>query len=268
MAAAKTGQQISIPVTEATIHPTAIVSPRAELAADAVVGPYTIIEDAVHIGPGTNVGPHCVVHRYTRIGANNTIHPHAVIGGEPQDISYKGEETWIEIGDNNVIREGVTLHRSTETELPTRIGSHCFLMAYAHVGHGCQVGDEVILTNNVMLAGHVYLGDKSILGGGAAIHQFCRIGAMTMISGMAGVRKDILPYSMVIGEPARHYGLNKVGLRRSGVKGDRYRSLEQAFRAIRTRSSLETVENTPEVLHLKNWLAEKSKRGLTGFART
>ena len=139
-------------------------------------------------------------------------------------------------------------------------------MAYSHAGHECQLGNKVILTNNVMLAGHVEIGDRAIIAGGAAVHQFCRVGTLAMVSGLAGVLKDVLPYSIVMGAPARHYRLNTVGLRRSGITGERYRSLERAFRALRSQQPLEGLGDTPEIEHLRDWLSARSRRGLTAFA--
>jgi UDP-N-acetylglucosamine acyltransferase len=248
-------------------HPTAIIASGAELGDDVDVGPYAVIEDRVSIGAGTVIGPHAVIHNHARIGARNRIHAHAVIADTPQDYAYSGEETWVEIGDDNIIREGVTIHRSTDLDIPTRVGAQCFLMAYSHVAHGCQVSDGVILTNNVMLGGHVEVGAGAIIGGGTAVHQFCRIGASTMVAGVAGILKDILPFTMAMGVPALHYRLNSVGLKRAGVNGPRYRSLEQAFRALRSGSAPDLSEATPELKLLEEWLAAESKRGLAGFIR-
>ncbi len=249
-------------------HPTAIIASGAELADDVDVGPYAVIEDQVSIAAGTVIGPHAVIHSHARIGARNRIHAHAVIADTPQDYAYAGEETWVAIGDDNIIREGVTIHRSTDVDVPTRVGSKCFLMAYSHVAHGCQVSDGVVLTNNVMLAGYVEVGAGAIIGGGTAVHQFCRIGASTMVAGVAGILKDILPYTMAKGAPALHYRLNSVGLKRAGVNGPRYRALEQAFRALRAGSKPDLNEATPELELLAEWLAADSKRGLAGFIRT
>ncbi len=234
-------------MTDYQRHPTAIIASGAELADDIDVGPYAVIEDQVSIGAGTVIGPHAVIHSHARIGARNRIHAHAVIADTPQDHAYAGEETWVEIGDDNIIREGVTVHRSTDVDIPTRVGSKCFLMAFSHVAHGCRVSDGVILTNNVMLAGYVEVGAGAIIGGGTAVHQFCRIGASTIVAGVAGVLKDILPYTMAWGAPALHYRLNSVGLKRAGVNGPRYRVLEQAFRALRAGSKPDLGEATPEL---------------------
>ncbi len=254
-------------MTDSQRHPTAIIASGAELADDVVVGPYAVIEDQVSIGAGTVIGPHVVIYSHARIGARNRIHAHAVIADTPQDFSFSGEGTWVEIGDDNVIRESFTIHRATNTEQPTRIGSKCFLMAYTHVAHDCQLGDGVILTTYAGLAGCVEVGAGAIIGGGAAIHQFCRIGSCAMVAGHAGVLKDVLPYSMVWGLPALHYRLNSVGLKRAGVTGERYRALERAFRVLRAGSEPDLDETTPELQLLKSWLAADSKRGLTGFFR-
>lgn len=250
------------------IHPTAIVSPDAKLGDGVTIGPYVVIEAPVSIGAGSRVGAHSVILPYSRVGDANRIHAHVVIGDDPQDLSFKGAETWVEIGDQNIIREGVTIHRSTDPELPTRVGSSCFLMAYSHVAHNCQVGNGVVMTNNALLAGHVEVGDQVVLGGGAAIHQFCRVGAMAMVSGLAGVLKDVLPYSVVHEAPARHYRLNTVGLRRAGIRGERYRVLENVFRELRARGTIAADHpSTLEVDYLRHWLARPSKRGLSGFVR-
>ena len=259
---------LRVSMTNSQIHPTAIIAVGAELADGVEVGPYAVIEDRVHVGSGTVIGPHAVIHNHARIGARNRIHAHAVIADTPQDYSFSGEETWVDIGDDNIIREGVTIHRSIKTDTPTRVGSKCFLMAYSHIAHGCDVGDGVILTNNVMLAGDVAVGPGAIIGGGTAVHQFCRIGASAMVSGATGVLKDILPFAVAMGVPALHHRLNAVGLKRAGVSGARYRALEQAFRALRGGGKPDFSESTPELEQLEAWLNAESKRGLTGFVRT
>jgi UDP-N-acetylglucosamine acyltransferase len=252
---------------ESHIHPTAIVSPNAKLAEGVTVGPYSIIYDHVEIGANCVIGPHVVIHDYVRMGSENRLHAHALIGDIPQDISFDpATETWVEIGDANTLREGITIHRSTSPAAPTKVGSNGYLMAYVHVGHDCTIGDGVVLTLNCILGGHVEVGDNAVLGANAAVHQFCRIGRNTMVAGFVGVRKDVLPFSMIAGAPARHYRLNTVGLRRAGIKGERYRILEQAYRAVAGGDrSLDAIEDTDEVLYLKDWLAKKSKRGLSGF---
>lgn len=248
------------------IHPTALVHPGARLAEGVIVKPFALIEDQVAIGADSVIGPHAVIHACTQMGERNKVHAHAVLGDVPQHTAYDGSETWLEIGDDNVIREGVTLHRSITPGQPTRIGSDCFLMAYAHVAHDCRVGNGVIMTNNVCLGGHVEVGDRAVLGGGALIHQFVRIGAYAMVAAFVVARKDVLPFSMAAGNPLRHYRLNTLGLRRAGIRGKAYGALETAFRTLRSGQALESVADTPEVALLRDWL-EHSKRGLSAFIR-
>lgn len=251
-----------------SIHPTAIIASTAEIAADVVIGPYVVIEDNVSIGAGTTIGPHAVIHRYTKIGERNRIHAHAVLGDLPQHLAYNGAETWLEIGDDNIIREMVTIHRALGAESSiTRVGSHCFLMANSHIGHDCVIGDFVVIANNVAIAGHVEIGERAVIGGMTGVHQFTRIGALVMVAACTMVRKDILPYCMVGGDPVKHYRLNSIGLRRNGVNGDRYRKLEQAYRRLRDGDTLDGFENMPEIEHWRAWLAAGSKRGLSGFLK-
>ncbi|MBT8127346.1 MAG: acyl-ACP--UDP-N-acetylglucosamine O-acyltransferase [Gammaproteobacteria bacterium] len=251
------------------IHPTAIVASGATLAEGVQVGPYAVIHDHVEIGANSTIGPHAVIHDYVRLGANNRVHAHAVLGDLPQDIGFDpATETWVEIGDGNTFREGVTIHRATSPERVTRLGSNAYMMAYTHIGHDCRVGDGVIITINTAVGGHVEIGDRAVLGGSVAVHQFCRIGQYAMVAGFIAVRKDVLPYTMVAGDPARHYRLNSVGLRRAGIKGERYRQLEQAYRALRAGDKpLSGIPASDEVVHLREWLAKDSKRGLSGFLR-
>ncbi len=252
-----------------SIHPTAVVSGKAEIDPSVVIGPFAVIEDHVHIAAGTTIGPHAVVREFCRIGQNNAIDAHAVIGGHPQHTKFAGAETWVEVGDNNVIREGATIHRAFEPGAVTKIGSDCFLMSYAHVGHDCTVGDNVTLSNNIVLGGHVVMGDSVVMGGCAGAHQFLRVGSYAMIGGYVPLRKDVLPYSMVGGEPVRHYRLNTIGLRRAGFNKERYRAVEAAFRALREgNQELSGVPDTDDVNHLREWLAAKSKYGVYGFSGT
>ncbi|MCP4407794.1 MAG: acyl-ACP--UDP-N-acetylglucosamine O-acyltransferase [Gammaproteobacteria bacterium] len=248
------------------IHETAVVSAEAHLESGVSIGPYAVVEDNVYIGRDTIIGPHAVIHSYVKLGTGNRIHAHAVIGDLPQDIGYSGDRSWVIIGDNNVIREQVTVHRSTNEERPTTLGSGCFLMTQSHVGHDCQIADGVILTNCATLAGHVQVGVQAVLGGLVPVHQFVRIGCYAMVGGNTGIRKDVLPYSMVSGEPARHFRLNTIGLRRAGIRGQRYRALEAAFRMLRRGETLDALPATPEIDLLRGWLKAPSKRGLTGFS--
>jgi len=250
------------------IHSTAVISSKAEIDSDVKIGPYSVVEDNVFIQSGTEIGPHCVLHSFTRLGKNNQLHAQVVLGGIPQDISFKGEETWAQIGDENIIRENCTVHRSTNSEAPTTVGSKCYLMSYSHVAHDCKLGDEVILTAYVGLSGHIVIGDKAILGGHVGTHQFIRIGKMSMIAGYTPVRKDVLPYSLLGGDPVRHMRLNSIGLRRSGIKGEQYKKLEQAFRALRNGGSVEDLQGSKEIDHMREFMSAPSKRGIYGFAKT
>ncbi len=247
------------------IHPTATISTKANIDTDVTIGAYSLVEDNVEIGSGTKIGPQCVIHPYVKLGRENQLHTQVILGGIPQDISFLGEETWVEIGDQNIIRENCTVHRSTNPQQPTRIGSKCFLMSYSHVAHDCQLGDEVVLTAYVGLSGHIEIGDKANLGGHVGTHQFIRIGKLSMVAGYTPVRKDVLPYCLLGGEPVCHYRLNTIGLRRAGIKGDRYKKLELAFRKLRESESIEDLGSTPEIDHLREWMTAPSKRGIYGF---
>lgn len=248
------------------VHPSAVVSKDASVGEGVEIGPGAIVEGSVEIGAGTKIGPYAVIREYTRIGKGNTIDAHAVIGGKAQHTGYDGSETWVVIGDNNVMREYVTINRAYLPGAETRIGSNCFFMTQAHVGHDSIVGDNVVLTNNATLAGHVEVGRNVVMGGMAAAHQFTRIGPFCMVAGFIPLRKDVLPYTLIGGTPVRHYRLNAVGLRRNGVTGDRYKALERAFRALRNGDeSLEGIPETEEVAFLRDWLSVKTKYGHYGF---
>jgi len=226
----------------------AIVDPGARIAPDVEIGPFSIIGPDVEIGPGSRIGPHVVVRGPTRIGAHNRIFQFASVGEECQDKKYRGEPTRLEIGDHNVIREGVTIHRGTvQDQGLTKIGSHNLLMAYAHVAHDCVVGDHVILANNTALAGHVHVDDHAILGGFTLVHQFCRIGKHVMCGTGTVVLKDIPAYLMASGNTAKPHGLNTEGLRRRGFSPEALSTLRQAYKVV-FRQKL-TLEQALEQLH-------------------
>lgn len=247
------------------IHPTAVVSPKAELASDAIIGPYAVIEGHCKIASGVEIGPHVVIHPFVRLAEEVKVGPHSVLGGTPQDLSYKGQETWLEVGPHTLIREAVTLHRSTKPEQPTRIGADCYLMGHTHVGHDCQVGNGVIITQEVALGGHVQVGDFAVIGGMVGVHQFVRIGSRAMIGSSSKVSRDVYPFTLVDGHPAMHYRLNTVGLRRAGVTGERYHVLERAFRSLREGQAIGDLPYSKEVEALKAFIAAPSKRGYSGF---
>jgi UDP-N-acetylglucosamine acyltransferase len=252
-----------------SVHSTAIVSPDARLGRDVTVGPCAVIEERTEIGDGCEIRAHAVVKRFTTLGTGNRVHEGAVLGGEPQDLSFAGQESAVVIGDRNVIREGVTIHRSTRPGGATVVGSHCFLMAYAHVAHDNRIGDHVVLANDVMLAGHVEVGDRAFLGGGAGIHQFCRVGRLAMVGGLAGAPQDCLPFVITDGHPARARGLNVVGLRRAGVTASQMRALKEAYRLL-LRSGLHKEPALERMAALQDPLVDEmiafvrgSKRGFS-----
>jgi UDP-N-acetylglucosamine acyltransferase len=250
------------------VHETAVVSADADVDPTAVIGPFAVVERDVVIGAGTVLGPHAVVRRFSRIGRDNVIDPGAVVGGPPQHTRFDGSETWVVLGDRNVLREGVTIHRAFAQGGTTQVGSGCYLMNNAHVGHDCTVGDGVVLTSGVVLGGHVEVGAHAVLGGYAGAHQFTRVGAFAMVAAYTALRKDVLPFSMVGGQPVRHYRLNTVGLRRHGLDRARHRALEAAFRALRRGDrTLDGHPETEEIAHLRAWLAARSTYGVYGFAR-
>jgi len=224
-----------------------------------------VVEDHVVIQSNTEIGPQCVLHSFVKLGVGNQLHAQVVLGGLPQDVSFAGEGTWVEIGDANIIREGCTVHRSTNPDVPTRIGHRCFLMSCSHVGHDCQLGNEVVLTSYAGLGGHVEIGDKANVGAHSGIHQFVRVGTLSMVAGYTPVRKDVMPYCLLGGDPVRHYRLNTIGLRRTGVTGERYRKLEQALRCLRRGELPENLHGAPEIDHLRDWVAAPSRRGICGF---
>lgn len=229
------------------IHPTAIVDSSARLADDVEVGPFSVIGPDVEIGAGSVVGPHVVVKGPTRLGERNRIFQFASVGEDCQDKKYAGEPTRLEVGDDNVIREGVTLHRGTVQDRGvTSIGSRNLFMAYAHVGHDCVIGDDCILANQATLGGHVTLGNHAILGGLSAVHQFCHVGAHAMCGGGSIVTKDIPAYLMVNGNPAQAHGLNLVGLKRRGFPREALKALAEAYKVVYRQG--QTLEQALETL--------------------
>ena len=224
------------------IDPRAIVSPRARLGEGVSVGPFSIIGDDVEIGPRTTIGPHAVVNGPTRMGADNRIFQFASIGEAPQDKKYKGEPTRLEIGDRNVFRECCTVHRgTTHDQGVTRVGSDGLFMAYTHVAHDCEIGDNVVLANCASMAGHVLIGDWVQLGGLCAIHQFVKIGAHAFVAGGAMVRQDVPPFIMVAGYPAEPQAVNAEGLKRRGFTAEQIRHIRDAYRIL-YRSELKLTD--------------------------
>jgi UDP-N-acetylglucosamine acyltransferase len=253
----------------ASIHPTAVIAPDAVLAADVEVGAYSVIGAGVAIGAGTRIGPHVVVHGPTRIGTGNRIFQFASVGDAPQDKKYRGEPTQLEIGDNNVVRECVTLNRGTTKDAGiTRIGSDNLFMAYSHVAHDCVIGDHCVFANSVALGGHVQIGDWVIMAGFSGVHQFCKVGAHAFIANNAAVTRDVPPYVMTVGQPATAHSINSEGLKRRGFTPDQIRNLRNAFRVL-YRSGLKLADaerelkalaaEQPEVSALVEFLSQSAR---------
>lgn len=253
------------------IHPTAIINPGARLAEDVTVGPYSVIGEHVVVGSGTTVAAHVVLEGWTEIGCDNRIFQFSSIGAAPQDLKYAGEETYLKIGDRNLIREFTTMSRGTaEGGGLTTVGNDNLFMAYSHVAHDCIVNNNVILANAATLAGHVEIESYAILGGLVAVHQFCRVGCHTMISGGAMITQDIPPYTVAQGDRAKTMGLNLIGLKRRGFSLETIRGIKAAYRTI-FRSGLhleealqkvdDEIESTPELDHFVNFI-KTSQRGI------
>jgi UDP-N-acetylglucosamine acyltransferase len=248
------------------IHPTAYIASDVVLDGDIVVGPFAVIESGVEMGANCQIGAHAVVHGHVKMGAGNILHPHAVLGGLPQDTGFKAStDSWLIIGDNNNFREGFTAHRASKENEATRIGSGCYFMNNSHVAHDSTIGNNTIFANNVAIGGHVEVGSNVFMGGAVVVHQFCRVGSFAIVQGTTGLNMDVIPFMLIGGRPAKHYRLNTIGLKRSGITGDRYNVLSSAFRLLKNKKSLDELEETEELKQLKDWLAIKSKRGTHGF---
>lgn len=255
------------------IHHTAIVSPKAQIASDVTIAPYTIVGDGVTIGAGGEIGSSVVLDGKVTIGKNCKIFSSAVIGSIPQDLKYKGEQTEVTIGDNNIIREFATIHRGTAAFGKTIIGDNNLIMAYVHIAHDCQIMNHTILANAVTLAGHIVVEDYSVVGGLTPVHQFCRIGAHSIVGGLSRINKDVVPYSKAAGVPTRIWGLNIVGLTRRNFSKETIVTIRNAFRLL-FYSSLNTtqaiariqteVELIPEVKYLVDFITTSSRGILKG----
>lgn len=254
----------------ADIHPTAIVSRGAELASGVKVGPFAIIGDGCVIAEECVIAPHAVLERNVKLAKNVKVGVGSVLGGEPQDLKFKGEETTVEVGQGSVIREYVTINRGTAASMKTTVGSGCFIMSYVHLGHDCHVGDGVIISNTTQLAGHVTVEEKAIISGVSAVHQFTLIGKYSFIGGMSRVAKDVPPYVKAVGNPVKLYGLNTVGLQRNGFSEDVIRELKRVYRLFfkselnvsqaRARAESE-LRHIPEVEEFLRFF-ERSDRGV------
>jgi UDP-N-acetylglucosamine acyltransferase len=253
------------------IHPSAIVHPGARLAPDVEIGAYAIVGENVQIGSGTRVGSHCVLSGHTRIGRDNRIFHHVVLGEVPQDKKYAGEPTRLEIGDRNLIREFCTFHTGTvQDNGETRLGNDNWIMAYVHLAHDCQVGNDIILANCAQLAGHVHVGDGAIIGGMTGVHQFCRIGAYAMTGAGSVVLADVPPYVMAMGNTAQPHGINAEGLRRRGIGAETINAIKRGYKTLyksgltleeAKRALREQAQTTPALKVLVEFL-DTTKRSI------
>ena len=260
-----------------SIHPTAVIDPSAELAADVVVGPWCVIGPSVSIGAGTILRSHVVVESHTRLGRDNVVHSFAALGGIPQDRKYRGEETWLEVGERNHIREHVTIHRGTATGGGmTRIGNGNLVMASVHVAHDCILGNDITIANAALLAGHVHIDDGATIGGGAAFHHFVSVGTCALVGGHARVSRDVPPFIIIEGFPARIRGHNHIQMTRRGVSPAAIDAVRTAYRrlfieagaamASRIDDLLAEFPEVPEVRLLCDALVA-SASGIHGRAR-
>ena len=214
----------------ARIHPTAIVSPDAIIGENVEIGPFAIIGEGCTIGDGCVIAPRATLERNVILGANVKVGAGTILGGDPQDLKFRGEQTTVEIGEGTVIREYSTINRGTTQSFRTTVGSNCFIMSYVHLAHDCHIGDGVILTNSVQLAGHVSVGDKAIIAGQSAAHQFVKVGQYAFVGGCSRISQDVPPYVKAVGNPIKLYGLNSVGLQRNNFPEDVVRELKRAYR--------------------------------------
>jgi UDP-N-acetylglucosamine acyltransferase len=256
-------------VTDA-IHPTAIVAASATLGRDVRIGPHAIVGERCVVGDGCIIEPRAVLERNVRLAAGVTIGIGSVIGGDPQDLKFQGEETWVEIGEGTRVREYTTVNRGTAQSFKTTIGKGCFIMSYVHLAHDCHIGDGVIISNATQFAGHITVEDRAIISGLCAVHQFVRIGRHAFVGGASRVPKDVPPFLKAVGNPIKLYGLNSVGLERAGFDEGVVRELKRAYRLFfrselnvsqameRARAELELY---PDVEHFLQFL-ESSGRGV------
>jgi UDP-N-acetylglucosamine acyltransferase len=253
-----------------TIHPTAIISDQARLGENVQVGPGVIVGDGCEVGDNCVLDARAVLERNVRLAPGVRVGIGTVLGGDPQDLKFQGEETWVEIGEGTRIREYTTINRGTSQSFRTTVGKNCFLMSYVHLAHDCHLGDGVIISNGTQLAGHVTIEDRAILSGLVAVHQFVKIGRHSFVGGCSRVAKDVPPFLKAVGNPVKLYGLNSVGLQRAGFDEGVIRELKRAYRLF-FRSELNVSQameraatelpRSPEVEHFLRFL-EGSDRGV------
>ena len=251
------------------IHKTAIVDPKAKISSSVNIGPYSIIGPNVEIGKDTDINSHVSIAGHTKIGKNNKIYPFASIGNDPQDLKFKGEISSLEIGDNNKIREYVSINPGTDGGSGvTKIGNNCLFMVSSHVAHDCVISDNVVVVNNVAIGGHVQIDDNAIIGGNSAIHQFIRIGKFAMIGGICAVIRDVIPYGLVHGNRSVLHGINLIGLRRNNISNQDIALLSKAYKEIFKSENLsqnlkdlsEDFKNNNLVIEILEFIQKDKKR--------
>ena len=254
-----------------TIHPLAVVQPGAELGEDVSIGPFCLVGPNARLGDRVTLRSHVSVDGHATLGAGCEVWPFASVGGKTQDLKYKGGAPRLAVGENTVIRECATLNCATFDDGETRVGSKCLIMAYCHVAHDCIVGDRVIMANNATLAGHIVVEDDAIIGGLTGVHQFVRIGRMSILGGYTKAVKDVPPYMMADGDPLKVYGLNKIGLERHGVSAETQQALKEAYKIVfrsdlTVAKALERIEAelapAPEIRNFVDFI-RKSERGIS-----
>jgi UDP-N-acetylglucosamine acyltransferase len=257
----------------ATIHPTAIVADGAQIADDATIGPYCIISSEAVIGSGTELFSHVVIEGNTSLGKNNRVSPFAVLGGRTQDLKFKGGQPGVKIGDNNTIREYVTINAATNDGDFTTVGDRCHILAYSHIAHCCHIGNDVVIVNACQIAGHVTIEDMATIEGSVGIVQFMRVGAMAYIGAMSKITKDVPPYMIAHGDPIQVRSFNRIGMERRGVSEEGRKAIKEAYRILYRKEDLNAadaldkieaeLEQTPEIKHLLEFCRASEK----GIAR-
>jgi UDP-N-acetylglucosamine acyltransferase len=252
------------------VHPTAILDPGAELGEGVEIGPWVIVGPRVCIGDRCRIGPRARLQRNVRLAEDVSIGDGSILGGDPQDLKYKGEETWVEVGAGTIVREYSTINRGTTQSYRTSVGARCFIMSYVHLAHDCHLGDEVVIANGTQLAGHVTIQDHAVLSGLNAVHQFVTIGAYAFVGGGSRVNQDIPPFVKAVGNPMELYGLNSIGLQRAGFSGETVAALKRAYRLffnsdLNLSQALERARSDlPPFPEVERFLAfvESSERGV------
>ncbi|MCK5683815.1 acyl-ACP--UDP-N-acetylglucosamine O-acyltransferase [bacterium] len=248
------------------------VSKNAIIGKNVIIGPFTVIEDNVEIGEGTVIGANCMVGSFTRVGKNNHFFNNSSVGTAPQDLKYKGEKTFLVIGDNNTVREFVTINRACGEDEVTQIGNNCFFMAYSHVAHNCILGNHVVMANLATLAGHIEIDDNVVIGGLAGIHQFVKIGCNAMVGGMSKIIKDVVPYALVDGHPPNVFGPNVIGLKRHGFKKSDISLIKTVYKVVfdsnhTLKESIKQLESDFEPIEVVTKIIEFLKSSDRGIIR-